>query len=459
MTGNTLKQQRFPFEALIIDASAPNAMFRQLEQQLREAIWEGRLQAGERLPSSRRLAEQLNVARNTVVNAYEQLAMEGFICTSKGSGSRVTDAFPLPPKKNSSPLQSSKTEPLTPLPLSQRATHLLTSGLSISLAEASDTRPFHAHIPAYEEFPSDIWAQLNMRRLRQQDKQWLQKISPCGYLPLREAVAAYLGAARGLTIEPQQVVITAGAQQGIELLSKLLIDPADIACFEEPGYTPAANVVEMAGAKIVSIPVDAQGIQVDKLTQHVKRAKLIYVTPACHFPLGMSLSQPRRKALLAWAQQTGAFIIEDDYNGEFRYRGRPLTTLYAMSNTQRVIFMGSFSKLLFPSLRLGYLVLPHALVKPLATLRWFSDRHSPPLEQAVLCDFINQGHFARHLRRMRVLYVKRQQALLDGAKQFLTGILTVAPLDSGLHLLAHLEPGVSEQRLLAAAKEANVELT
>jgi GntR family transcriptional regulator / MocR family aminotransferase len=458
-----VRPQRFPFETLTINHSSTTALFRQLENQLREAIWQGLLAPGERLPSTRRLAKDLTVARNTVINAYEQLTVEGFIETIQGSGTRVTQGFPQrkPPLPITTPPTAAlpNDEPSAPLTLSSRYQHAIPVSTIISLDDATPARPFRAHIPACNEFPSSQWAQLMTRKLRQQPQHWLEKSPPLGYAPLREAIARYLGVSRGLSTQAKHIMITAGAQQAVELLAKTFINLGDIVCFEEPGYTPAAISFKMAGANVITVPVDEQGINVEVLNKTVPKAKFVYVTPSHHFPLGITLSQSRRKALLQWASESGAVILEDDYNGEYQYRGRPLATLHAMANPRQVIYLGSFSKLLFPALRLGYMVVPLACTEPLAAIRWLIDRHSPPLEQAVLADFIDQGHFARHLRRMRPLYVERQQALIDAAQDFLAGIMTVPPLDSGLHLIGWLEHGVKESDVLAAANDAGIEIT
>ena len=452
------KQQRFQFDALVINHTKSTAIFRQLENQLREAIWQGRLKPGERLPSTRQLASELGVARNTVINAYDQLAVEGFITTIKGSGTRVTSDFPqpTPPAKA---IRNTKKQPISPLRLANRYQQLGTIENTIPAELDTPARPFRAHSPACKAFPNKVWAQLAIRRLRYMTSSWIESCHPCGYRPLREAIADYLGVARGITATSDQVVVTAGVQQGIELLAKLLINPGDIVVFEEPCYTPAAHCFEMVGAKVISIRVDDQGLCVDQLNQTVKKAKLIYVTPASQFPLGTTLSQARRKALLEWATRTGAMIVEDDYNGEYRYQGRPIATLHAMADDGQVIYMGSFSKLLFPALRLGYMVVPDHFLNPLKNLRWLIDRHSPPLEQTVLTDFINQGYFARHLRQMRSLYAQRQQVLVQCAEATLSTIMQVPALEGGLHLVGWLADSVNEETLLNAAASANIELT
>ncbi|WP_087463626.1 MocR-like pyridoxine biosynthesis transcription factor PdxR [Oleiphilus messinensis] len=450
-------QQRFQFDALVLHPEDGTALYRQLESQIRDAIWKGLLQPGERLPSTRNLAHDLGVARNTVVNAYEQLMLEGFIVSIKGAGTCVSENLPQSNASQSTSFTVSSANKYH-IPLSSRYQCVESNTYPIPLDAGSVARPFRAHTPACAAFPIDIWKQLYTRRLRHMPESWMEKNDPIGYQPLRIAIASHLGAARSVSAIPDQVLITAGAQQGIELIAKALINKGDVVCFEEPGYTPAKIVFEMMGAVVKSIPVDDQGIRIDILENTVKQAKLVYVTPSSHFPLGIPLSLSRRKALLQWAERSGAIILEDDYNGEYRYRGRPLATLYSMAQSERVIYMGSFSKLLFPALRIGYMVIPPMLVKPLAALRWLSDRHSPVIEQAVLTDFIDQGHFARHLRRMRTLYSHRQLALVEAAELYWSDIMEVPPLHGGLHLIGWLKPAVQVEKVLIAAKLSGVEL-
>lgn len=452
-----IKQQRFQFEALTVNISDTTAIYRQLENQIRDAIWQGRLKAEERLPSTRILAKQLGIARNTVINAYEQLTVEGFLVTKHGSGTRVTADYPhqnnIDIKINNKSLTSIKK-----IILSERYRNLSFHELSIPSNDRNSAQPFRANMPEYDEFPSAQWTRLVTKQLRQKPSIWMEKSHPCGYWPLREAIASYLGVSRALSTKPEQIVVSAGAQQAIELLAKTLINPGDVVCFEDPGYTHAAMVFELAGAKIVTIPVDDDGLNVDVLRQSVETAKLVYVTPASHFPLGTTLSQARRQALLQWAEEKRAIIIEDDYNGEYRYRGRALPTLHAMANDDRVIYIGSFSKLLFPAFRLGYMVVPSNLVEPLGTVRWLLDRHSSTLDQMVLTDFINQGHFSRHVRKMKILYAQRQEAMIEAAKEYLAGIVEIQTLDGGLHLVGWLHAEVTQESVLRAASIADIEL-
>lgn len=446
--------QRFHFDDLVLDSESETPLYRQLEEQIRDAIWSQRINTGERLPSTRLLAKQLGVGRNTVINAYDQLIAEGFLLARNGSGTRVSDAVPgdEPPQPNS---RGQKTFEIR---LSEKVRAIDQVLPWLHWDDEQGALPFRPHTPSSDAFPYKIWTRLTTTRQRQMPHKLLQNADSRGYRPLREAVAGHLGVARGVNCHSDQVMITAGAQQGIELLAKILIDPGDVVVMEEPGYTPAAISFELAGARIVRIAVDDEGLDIEELQQRVSAARLIYVTPNNHFPLGVTMSLQRRAALLQWAQECGAVIIEDDYNGEYRYTGRPLPALYSLAELGRVVYMGSFSKLLFPALRIGYMVVPEALIDHLAAARWLLDRHSPPLEQAVLTDFIDQGHFVRHLCRMRTLYADRQQALIRASAKYLKGILSVPTMPGGLHLIGWLAPDVSEERLLAAGVGENIEL-
>lgn len=450
-------RQRFPFDALAFDETAPQPLYRQLENQIRAAIWEARLRPGERLPSSRQLASDLGIARNTAKNAYSQLVAEGYLVTSAGSGTRV--ARDLPEQLLQVPGYRSVPGPTADsFPLSSAARRMIAFSPWIEAEMDRPSRPFRPHTPASDAFPREVWAQLTTRRLRRMSRGLMGHGDPRGYRPLREAVAGYLGSARAVVCDPNQVIITAGVQQAMEVIAKLLLEPGDRVYMEDPGYTPARILFELAGAEVVAIPVDDEGIEVAQLDNKAA-AKLVYVTPSSQFPLGMTMSLPRRLALIEWAQRNGAVILEDDYNGEYRYAGRPLAALHSLAPPGRVLYTGSFSKLLFPSLRLGYVVVPHKVVDHFAAARWLVDRHSPLLEQAVLADFINEGNFARHVRRMRTLYAERQRALIEAASKDLKGILDVPACDAGLHLIGWLGKAMSETKLLRASSSVGIELT
>lgn len=452
------RREKFALEAIKIDATASTPMYRQLEEQLKLSILEGRLTPGEKLPSSRQLSHDLQVSRNTVKNAFHQLIAEGYLVTTVGSGTCVNDDLP---EASQTPSDGSGKNAQTgaPLPRTSFSDNLAPFKNWMDTAAIRQTRPFVSHTPAIDMFPRNTWAKLSVKRARQISAGSLDRGDPRGYKPLRQAIVDYVGKARGFTCSEAQTLVTAGAQQALDLVAKLVIERGDIVCMEDPCYTPAKVLFELAGARVITIPVDEQGIDTRLLNQKVPEAKLIYVTPNSHFPLTMTMSLQRRLDLIAWARNSGATILEDDYNGEYRYSGRPLPALRSIVPPDiPAIYIGSFSKLLFPSLRCGYMILPPANVEDFTTVRWLSDRHSPILEQAIMADFIDEGHFARHVRRMRSLYAKRQAACVSAFQQHLGHVLTVAASDVGLHVIGWLRADVSEQQLLSAAKQANVDL-
>ena len=450
--------QPFAYDTINIDRSRPEALFRQVEAQLREAIWSGRLRPNERLPSTRQLAKALSVARNTIITAYEQLTVEGFLVSETGSGTRIAINCPeksLVTEKSKDDLVPKE---LNEVNVSQRAKNLAKDISSfINKTNFQTSLAFKAHTPDCEQFPQSVWTQISARHLRNRPKDWMASGNPLGYAPLQAALAEYLSVTRGLYAKPQQIIITSGTQQATDLLAKLLTDPGDKVCFEDPGYLPAAKNFEMLGANLQFIPVDDQGIQTPEIEKH-SDAKFVYITPANQFPLGSTLSQNRRLSLLSWANKTNTILIEDDFNGEYRYKGRPLTTLYTMDNHQKVIYISSFSHLLYPGLRLGFMVVPESLVDAVKNLRWMSDRHSTYLEQAVLTDFINEGHFARHLRKMRTLYKSKQQHLIYCLRHHFSDYLDVAEMDGGLHLIAWLKDAFNEDIMKQAALKVGIEL-
>jgi len=274
---------------------------------------------------------------------------------------------------------------------------------------------------------------------------------------LREAVAAYLGAARAVRCEPEQVIVVAGAQQALDLAARVLTDAGDSVWVEEPGYLGAKGALAAAGARLVPVPLDEEGLSVEAGARLAPAARLIYASPSHQYPTGVTMSLSRRLALLEWAGRAGAWVLEDDYDSEYRYAGRPLAALQGLDREQRVVYLGTFSKVLFPALRIGYIVVPEDLVDAFRAARSLSDRHSPTVEQAVLADFIVEGHFARHIRRMRALYAERQAALVAAGREELGGLLELRPADAGLHLTGLLPAGVSDREASLAAEARGVE--
>ena len=431
-----------------LDAAAPEPLYRQIYRALREHILSGRLTTGVRLPSTRTLARELGVSRNTVLAAYDQLLAEGYLAGRVGSGTVVAASDARRPagvegRRSSSPSGGKRVG-------SRRASSVAALPVRLSLLDG-DSRAFRPGVPALDEFPLQVWRRLAARRWQGASRDLLDYGDPRGYRPLREAIAGYLGAARGVRCHPEQVLIVTGSQQALDLTARVALDPGDTAWIEDPGYFGARGALLAAGARVVGVPLDDEGLSVQAGVARAPDARLVYVTPSHQFPAGMTMSLARRLALLDWARQSGAWILEDDYDSEFRYASRPLSALQGIDVDGQVIYSGTFSKVLFPSLRLGYLVAPPALVDAFVSTRLFSDTHTPTVEQAVLADFIDEGHFERHVRRMRALYYERQQVLLESVARELAPVLTIGATEAGMHVVGWLPPAADDS---AVSREA-----
>ena len=431
-----------------VDRRRPDSLAHQLYEGLRQAILRGQLRPGDRLPSSRLLADELRVSRNTVTGAYEQLLAEGYIECRIGAGSCVARSLPdelLSVNVESSGVRKRRARRRS---LSARGKMLSSRPVRL-LTVAGRPQPFASGLPDLHTFPFETWARLMARHWRRPGYSLVGYGDPAGYKPLREAIAAYLRASRAVRCETEQVVVVSGSQQALDISARLLVDPGDTALLEDPGYPGARVALSAAGATLLRLPVDGEGANIAQLGG--RNAHLAFVTPSHQFPLGVTMSVARRLALLEWAERSGAWILEDDYDSEYRYRGKPLPSLQGLDGTGRVIYLGSFSKTMFPSLRLGFLVLPPDLVEPFRRAHAVIDGHSPVTEQAVLADFIHDGHFARHIRRMRTLYQERQSALVEAAGRELAGLLEVRPSDGGMHLVGWLPGGVDDVKAAARA--------
>jgi GntR family transcriptional regulator/MocR family aminotransferase len=412
---------------------------------LRGDIQTGRLAPGARLPSSRRLAAMARMSRGTAVAAVEQLQSEGYLHARSRSGVFVASEPPAAPAQR--PRSGA-----APVPAGATMTRLEPF---VRLAPGV-RRAFVTNVPAVDLFPLTVWARLASRRARHASVRDLTSCGVLGYEPLRAVVADYLRRSRGVVCTTEQVVIVSGVQEALATVTRLLVGPGDRAIMETPGYTGALRALAAAGARIDFAPVDDEGMQVPS-RRHAPR--VAYVTPAHQFPLGISMSYARRLALLDWAQATAGVIIEDDYDSEFRYTGQPLPALQGLDTRGCVVFMGSFNKLLFPSLRLGYLVVPPVLIDPLTAYLSVAGQHRPFIDQAALCDFIADGHFFRHVRRMRRIYAARRAALADAAEQRLTGAMTLGRSEAGLQAFGRLLGPQPSAVVAAAAAEDGVSVT
>jgi GntR family transcriptional regulator/MocR family aminotransferase len=423
---------------------------------MRSGILSGRLRPGERLPATRDFAQTHRIARGTVVNAFAQLVSEGYLVSRVGSGTCVATDLPddllQAPRAKTAATTPAASEAARPARLSRYASRLA----PFPPGTRGRVRAFRANIPAFDRFPTTTWARLAGRRLAMATRSLLDAGEPAGYRPLRAAVAHYLDRFRGVRCESEQVVIVSGVQSAIDLAARVLLDPGDRVAMEDPGYVGARLVFRALGAKIVPMPVDHEGASVP--SARVANVRLCYVTPANQFPTCVSMSLPRRLALLDWARRSGAYLLEDDYDSEFRYSGRPLPALQGLGDGRQVLFCGSFSKVMFPSLRVGYLVVPPELVDAFSAAHSITQRHVSIIEQAVLADFIEAGHFARHIRRMRMLYAERLDVLTRAVREHLSGRLEITNVEAGLQTVGWLAPGLDARLIVAAAREREVEL-
>lgn len=441
---------------ITLDTDAARPIFQQIFDGIRDAILTGRLKRGQQVPSTRLLASELGIARSTVVLAYEHLVAEGYLGATTGAGSFVLYGQPDLPPRRPALRAHPRSARSGPRALARRVAPYCGANLGAPQVARSPV-PFRIGEPALDAFPSRTWTKLYRERWMGNDLAFLRYGDPTGYRPLREAVVRYLSAARGVKAEVEQVVLVRGTQQGIDLVGRVLLDPGDAAWVEDPGYLAVRGALAGAGACLVPVPVDRDGIDVDAGVRSAPNARVAYVAPSHQFPLGVTLSLDRRIKLLEWASASGAWIVEDDFDSEFRYVGRPLMALQGLDIDERVIYVGTFSKTLFPALRLGYLVVPKDLVAAFVRVRTLTDYLAPTIEQAVVTDFMNDGHFARHIRRMRSLYRARQDALVAAARDHLADFATVAASPTGMHLVAWLRPDLDDRRVSRLAYEAGIE--
>ena len=415
---------------------------RQVAQALATAIADGRLAPGDPVPSSRDLAAQFGVARNTVLAALEMLADDGLIETRPGIGSFVIGRA-----------ASERARPVLPFRLSPWSQRLPGSASVVSQAGAAyDLRP---GLPDLATIPFDEWRRSAVRKLRTLRAQVGCYGEPAGDPALRTEVARYVGRSRGVRCRAEDVVITSGAQQAFDLIARVLIEPGAAVGFEEPGYAPAAQVFAAAGARLCPVPVDAEGLDAAQIPAGVS---LAYVTPSHQYPLGVAMSGARRHALLAWAVRQDAVIVEDDYDSEFQYAPGALPALQASDTAARVIYVGTFSKNLMPGIRLGYLVAPEALRRTFITAKWLLDRHSDNVSQSVLAEFMASGQFGRHVTRMRAIYAERNACLARYAAPLRACGARLLPSGAGLHACALLRPDQDEAAVIEAALRADVGL-
>ncbi len=422
----------------------------QLARLLREAIARGDLKAGERLPSTRSLASGLGLARGTVMEVFDQLAAEGYLDARVGAGTRVApvlaDRVPL-----------TRTERV---PDAQPATAHVSPGAARYAAIGRALTPlppvpFAIGVQAGPTAPDDNWRRLGKRVRASEEAAPSGYADPRGLPALREAIADYVRKARAVVCEPEQIIVTAGTQQGLYLAARVLLAPGDAVWAENPAYPGLTAVLDDTNVRVQRVPVDAQGIDVDAAIAGDPAARAAFVTPSHQYPLGMPLGMSRRLALLAWARERDAWIVEDDYDSELRYAGHPYPSMQGL-DPARVIYLGTFSKVLFPSLRLGYAIVPASLADAFTGARAIMDRHAPTADQHVVAAFMREGYFDMHIRRIRGVYAERRAALIDAIERTLGPLATLQPCDQGMHLLLWLAPGTDDVKVAAQALAAGV---
>jgi GntR family transcriptional regulator / MocR family aminotransferase len=418
-------------------------------RELRSAILDGRLPPSSRLPSTREFAAQYGVSRGTIVQVFERLQSEGYLCSRVGAGTVISGQV------MSRPPSAPEAGAIPRYIRSVRANYQRPKAF-VGLTLSGASRPFRMGDVDLQEFPSKLWARLASRRARSPGS-WAHPADGAGgYKPLRQAIAQYLGASRGIVCAADQITLVTGVQQALDALARLLLSGNKKVWMEDPGYFGARIAFENAGAEIVPVPVDDEGVVVARGIERGAAAGA-YVTPAHQFPLGPAMSLGRRMELLKWAANAGAFVIEDDYDSEYRFEGRPIPALMGLDRSSNVILVGSMSKLLFPALHIGYIVAPPALADFVAAARIRADFRMVHLEQAVLTDFIESGHFSRHVRRMREIYAGRHGALIEAARRYLAGVLDVQNVHCGLYTAARLRNSMSSGEAERSALTAGVE--
>ena len=427
---------------LPVDRAARTPLHRQVYDGLRRAVLDGRLRPGQRLPSTRALAGELDISRLPVLAAYDQLRHEGYLDGRIGSGTFVSASLP------DDLLSSSKASAVSPRdaapPVPRRYGGLV---------------PFRTSLPALDAFPHSVWSRLVARHAHALTPEQMAYGDPAGVVPLRMAIAEHLRTSRGVKCEASQILVVPGSQAALRLTASVLLSSGDRAAMEEPGYFGARSALGANGADVLPVPVDDEGLRVTALNKQGTRVRAVYVTPSHQYPLGTMMTAARRLALLEWAMRTDAWVVEDEYDSEYRYVSRPLGALQGMTPHGRVIYIGTFSKVMFPSLRVGYIVVPPSLWHQFMDARESFDLFSPTLYQLALADFIRDGHFARHLRRMRRLYESRRDALVAGLARHCARQLRVHNADAGLHVAAMLSPGLDDRTVVRRMRDRGLTAT
>jgi GntR family transcriptional regulator/MocR family aminotransferase len=437
-----------------VDRRAREPLHLQIYNAYRTAIVERALRPKERVPSTRTLASELGVSRIPVLNAYAQLLAEGYFEAQVGSGTVVSSTLPdqvaLPVRSETSPGSRRSYRPISrdcaPLPSMQGTLPWF----------GGRWGAFNPGQPALDQFPAKTWSRLVVRHCRNLQLPPMHYSDPMGSRELRDAIASYLRTARGVRCEVEQIMIVSGSQQALEISTRVLLDRGSRVWMEEPGYRFARNVFSFNGCQIIPVPVDDEGINVAAGIDRCRQARAALVTPSHQYPLGVIMSASRRLQLLEWSYDTRSWIIEDDYDSEYRYESMPIASLQGLDRSAQVVYTGTFSKVLFPSLRIGYIVIPPDLIERFLAVRLTMDICPPTFLQLVLADFIREGHFARHIRRMRLLYRERRSALFESLRDELGVAVSVTGEQAGLHLSVTLPRGFRDREIAERASHHRV---
>jgi GntR family transcriptional regulator/MocR family aminotransferase len=436
---------------IVIDRDAKKPLYQQIYEAFRTRILNRELRPGQIVPSTRQLARELRVSRFPVLNAYAQLLAEGYFEGRIGAGTFVANSLPGAAGSDDRRFTESPAAGLRTI-----ATRALDLPRYRQPSWNERLGPFQVGQPAVEQFPLKIWSKLAARYSRKIRTSELKYGDPMGLAALREVIAAYLRTSRAVTCEAEQIMIVGGSQQALDIVTRVLLDAGSEVWVEEPAYRLVHHVLKMAGCHLIPVPVDAQGLDVFAGIKLSSQAQAAFVAPSHQYPLGVTMSVTRRLQLLEWAQSAGAWIIEDDYDSEYRYESPPISSLQGLDTNSRVIYIGTFSKVLFPSLRLGYIVIPTDLIDRFAAIRQSMDLCPSPTNQAVLTEFIREGHFARHIRKMRQLYGERRQVLVKEIERQLGSSCTMMGGEAGLHLTLLINGAMSDQEIAAKAAAKNL---
>jgi GntR family transcriptional regulator/MocR family aminotransferase len=438
---------------IAIDRKAAAPLHKQIYDAFRAMIVGGNLRAGQQISSTRALASELGISRIPVLSAYSQLLAEGYFESRTGAGTFVCTSLPDQQAPNDQRAARSAEVRSVSRVVAKR----------VSLLPRYERLPwlrglgaFSVSQPAYDQFPFQIWSSLVMRHVRNPHASALRYGAVLGFEPLCEAICTYLRTARAVRCEPEQIMIVSGSQQALEISARVLLDPQSPVWIEEPGYWLARHVLLAAGCRLIPVPVDTEGIDVAAGIKLRRKARAAFVAPSHQYPLGATMSASRRLQLLDWARSSGSWIIEDDYDSEYRYASMPIASLQGLDHASRVIYIGTFSKTVFPSLRVGYVVVPLDLVDRFAAVRYAMDIGPPYLYQAVLTDFMTEGHFARHIRRMRLLYAERRTALVESLEKEFGSSLGVHGSEAGMHLAVTLPNGFHDVEIAERAARENL---